>query len=483
MDRRIESAVSQFLRTYDGTFSANDISAIIKSFGQKTSKDEISEFLDNDDRVFPLEGRVYMTRAGAFTGMFFSFVPTQQEIDQKLFVPGDRCIPFVDSEILSCHLKFEYGGRILPKTVFETDCNTARELFTFFGDEYSSQYIGADPVNADLCLANNNFELPPKLKLTGVSLKRVFEDCDFKKGDRILCRVTNWDKGIVEIFPLPGHSNNPFIRNAEIEDRQKWIASLEKALLNSFEKMGPCQSMEQQLSFAFYENRALLCSPECASIHEFLNETTKVGMELFGVETRLWKKGENVPAVGPWNKDIEGYGINNSLPMFAMSECLIDCLIKDQFYEKKDDLPAVLDRLFPESVVLSPEEEEFFTLQIMNRSAILRQHYNWFADFGIGSIRHKALDLYSRVGELVFDIDSAGSQLEKFPQQELVTLSQLFTHISRILEMLASGNECADEEKTALRLSLEGMEYNFEDIGTRLRAAVDKFRAGQFKVI
>ncbi len=483
MNIKVEKALTRFLRTYDSPFTAKDINSILRSFGEKFDKDEIVEFLDTDDRVFPLQGKYYLTRSAAFSGMFFSFIPTEQEIEQKLFVSGDRCIPFVDGEILSCCLKFIYKGKLLQKKVMKTDCNFARDIFTFYGDEYSSQYIASDPVNRNLNLANNNFELPPKLELTGFSLEEIFKDEPLEYGDRILCRVENWDQGIIEIYPVYNHEKNVFLKNSEVADREKWVMDLENGLLKSFDRMGPCHSIEQQLAFTFFENREKLCSPECFSIHEFLYHTTKIGMELFGVETRLWKKGENVPAVGEWNREFLHVGLESCFPSLRVPDCLIDCLIKDQFYEKKDDVSQIIKKLIPASIRLTHEEEEFITLQIMSRNAILRKHYNWFADFAIGSIRHKALELYSKVGDLVYDIDCAGEKIEQFPQQELVTLSQLFTHISRILEMLASGRECEEDEKTALKLSLEGMEYNFEDIRTELKLAVDRFKAGQFKVI
>ncbi|MCR5171983.1 MAG: hypothetical protein K6B73_03855 [Treponema sp.] len=488
MNLSLESLLERFLRNYTSPFTVNDLAQLMKTCGKKVEKNELTDFLHMDERVFALEGNHFITQAGAFTGMFFSFVPTQQELDQKVFVPGDRCMPFVDGEMLSCSLNFEYAGKILPKTTFETDCNTARDLFTFYGDEYASQYIGADPINADLNLANNGFELPPKLRLTAVSLERVMEDFDFKKGDRILCRVNNWDRGIIELFPETEHNKNPFIRAAEISEREKWCKKLEDALLLSFDKMGPCNSMEQQLGFAFYENRRELCSPECGSLHEFLDKATRVGMELFGVETRLWKKNEDVPAVGKWNMDTLFHGSSDKddfapARFSGMPEYIIDCFIKDQLYEKKDDLDSLCEAMIPSSIQLTEKERADFTLHIMRRNAIIRNKYNRFADFAMGSIRHDALSLYSRVGDLVYEVDCAGKEIVKFPQQELVTLSQLFAHITRMLEMLAGEKECADEEKTAIKLSLEGMEYNFEDIRTRLKSAVDRSLAKRFKVI
>ena len=132
---------------------------------------------------------------------------------------------------------------------------------------------------------------------------------------------------------------------------------------------------------------------------------------------------------------------------------------------------------------LTEDDRKFFTLQIMHRNAILRKKYNWFADYSFGSIRHRALELYSRVGSLVYEVDCACEEIENLPQQELVTLSQLFTHVNRMLEMIATGSDAAAEEADAMQLSLEGMEYNFEDIRGQLMTAVERLRTKHFEVI
>ena len=335
MKLSIESLMNHFLRTYCKTFTAKELSRMLAGVGIRASVDEVKEYLEFEPMVFPLEQNMYITRAGAFTGQFFSFKPTAQEIDAQVFVAGDRCMPFVDGEVLSCALQFEYNGRMLPPENFETDCNTARDLFSFFGDEYAAQYIAADPVNKPLDFAASNFELPSRLQLTGVSMKRIISDCGFTYGDRFLCRVRDWDKGIIELFPLMTHKQNPFEMNTDDIERQHWNDILERALLESFDRMGPCESMEEQLANVFYENRRELCVPGCGSIHEFLNCAKKVSMELFGVETRLWRHGEDVPAIGNWNRACYDGAYDSGVPMFDLPDFIIDSFIFDQLYEKK----------------------------------------------------------------------------------------------------------------------------------------------------
>lgn len=480
--------IKKFLRTYTEPFSINEFNDLVKAQGFKFNNSETEDFLLTDDRVLPLKNGQFLTKAGAFTGMTFSFPLLEQEIEQKVFVPGDRCIPFVDGDWLSCQLKFKYKGKYLPYSFFETDCNTARSLFTLFGDEYASQYIAADPLNENSGIENNCYELPPKLNLTAVSIENLIKQFNLQKGDRILCRVENWDQSIIEIFPICEHNMNPFLQGSRIADRIEWNKKLENGLLKIFDTMGPCSSIEQQLAFVFVNNRSTLCVPDCGSIKECIESSNVIDMELFGVETRLWKKGQDVPAIGKWNSEF----LFGRAPIDEMlfPDYLIDCLIKDQFFKRKkgfkfeaNDIVFMLGKMIPPAMKISDDQRNMFVLQFVYSSDILMKYYNWFADCSVGSIRHKAIELYIRVGELVYEVNCAAEGFEKFPQKELVTLSQLFSHISRILETLCYSNDLQDEEKNALCMSLDGMEYNFEDIRGRLKIAAEQFFAEGFKVI
>ncbi|MBQ7538443.1 MAG: hypothetical protein IJT42_05715 [Treponema sp.] len=482
MSVSIENFLTNFLRTYPMPFSAKELLVMLCGLGHKITLAELKDFLDNDPRAFALQKKMYITRAAAFTGQLFSFVPTQQEIEQKVFVPGDRCMPFVDLDVLSYSLDFEFLGQSLPKKLFSTDCNTARDMFCLYGDEFSAQYISSDPACKDLHIAEKGFDLPLKLSLTGISMEPIFDKIDFKYGDRILCRVYDWDKGIIEIIPVLTHKLNPFQINAEDFERHKWYDTLENALIESFDRMGPCSSIEEQLANVFYEHRSELCVPNCGSIHEFLDISKKVDLELFGVETRFWFKGQDVPAVGKWNADLYE-GDDRAIPFFALPDFVIDCYLKDQMYEKKDNLNEIFEKIIPSQLDISKEEKELLRLQIVNRNAILRKKYNWFADFANGSLRHRALALFTEVGSLVCELDCDNKELDQLPQQELVTLSQLYTHVSHILEILSDDNDCEEEEACAMELSLEGMEMNFEDIKPLLISALDKVKKNRFNVI
>ena len=154
------------------------------------------------------------------------------------------------------------------------------------------------------------------------------------------------------------------------------------------------------------------------------------------------------------------------------------------YEKKKGDFTAILDKIRGSKKGMSRSEENFLSLQIKARSAIIRKQYNWFADFAFGSTRHRALELFAKVDSLLNEIECEDDDIQELPQTELVILSQLYTHISHILETLSAENEkIEDDEIYAMNLSLDGMEYNFEDIRLPLITAMNRIQGKRFEVI
>jgi len=480
MEYPYENILQTFIRKYTEPFTVKDVLLFFSKKGIDASANMMLDYLETDRNVFSLENKMFIGRAGAFTNQIFSFLITKQEFNQGVFVAGDRCMPFVDSDVHPADIKFSFLGSILPKKEFETDSSTAMDLFSLYGDEYSPQYIGADPANEKFHIPENNFELPTKLLLTGVSLEPLLEH-GFSYGDRILAHVIDWDRSIVEIFPIE-HKDDPYQLSLLDLERGSWNEELEKCLLDSFDKHGPCSCIEEQLALVFFEHRKKLCTISCGSFKEFLKSTKKVSIELFGVETRLWRRDELVPAVGKWNGYNFEFSPDGLLPIYALQDFMVDAYLKDLLFEKKTDVSSLLDTLLPRCLGISDSDREYFLLNIMNRNAILRKNYNWFADSAFGALRHRALVLFSDITSLLYEFDFDKAYVDFLPQQELAVFSQLYTHVMRILSTIES-EEFSEDEASIIQSSLEGMECNFADIKPELLAAVEKIKRSKFSIV
>lgn len=487
MAYRAKNLLEKFLRSYTNQFSAREMHKVCASLGFDFSMAEVESFLSANPYIFSLTKKSYITRAGVFTGELFSIKPTAQEVDQGLVVIGDRCIPFTDTEMLPHELSFCCDRVKLKLKTGIFDAESARKFYCLYGDEYLSQYIAMDPVNSDLNLLESDYALPSRVKLTGFDLEPLIKKYGFVKGDRILCCVSDWDKGKINVAVSREHDEG-FSGSKSSEMRHRWYDTLETALMENFKRHGPCSSIEEQLSILFLENRHQLCSLFCGSIEEYLHRyAKKVSLEPFGVETRIWKKGEEAPAVGEWNKtDLERDIFDEEMSdtqrrFFSIPPFVFDQFILNMFYKREGSLRDIVELLFPEDSCFSEEEKSELLLLLEQRHDILKKGYNWFADRGTGKVRQRALELFSRVSYMVFQVDKS-SCLDDFPQQELVILSQLYGHLLKMLQELAD-ESVPDEETEGFLLSLEGMEWNFEDIRSELKDAVNRNNLNRFKVI
>ncbi|MBQ1948560.1 MAG: hypothetical protein II367_00210 [Treponema sp.] len=491
MKIQVELLINQFLRSYLETFSIEEFVAFIKECGVKTNEKECVEYLDSNINVFALKNGRYATRAAVFTKQYFSFKPNRKEIEQGLFITGHRCIPFIDPEILSFGVNFIYKGKLLDKKIGTFDSQTVLDLFSLYGDEYSSQYIASDPVNSDIDLGKSDFILPPVVKITGNSLAPLIED-GFKAGDRIICFVSDWDSNTVAI-EFESRSSSGLQMTEEDVERGEWYANLESDLNDSFDLHGPLSSIEEQLATVFANRRRVLCKKSCGSLDEFFARTNKVGFELFGVETRLWHKGVDVPAIGKWNSfdlnpneydDDDDYVYERQGEAIEpIPQYITDSFLKDYLFNKNPEIAEILPRLYPNFHRLTKFQQNFMLLHLKNRHVIISSNYNHFADSEISELRHKALELFAHVNSLVYSIDMVKSDLTNYPQQSLVILSQIFGHVMHILEMCQTDVAAVIQERHEILLSIEGMELNFECVDEDLKSVLERESKNGFVII
>ena len=495
---RAVDSLEVFFRKFLDPFSAGDLCSDLRKMGERISVEDMEEILDEQPNVLKLQGDYYITRAGAFSGQFFSFVPNAQEVEQGVVVPGVRCVPFIDPNKISSDIRFSVQGTILPRKVLQTDLNSVCDYFAL-SDDFTVQNIALDPVNKKLRIAENDYEIPPRFSLTGSDVSLLFKKFGFKPGDRILAYVSDWDASIVEIFPLKAFLKDSGEKYVHLSDyeiaRSEWYSFLESALLESFDYHGSCDSIEKQLVNVFYDNRKNLCVPLCGSINEFLKKTTKVSVEYYGSELRLWKKGELVPIDSNLSLDEIVYTVYD-IPYFV-----IDCFLFNELYlshsnrknPEVDDALAereIIGKIIPDSIDLSPNERDFFTLQIKNRRATLKKTYNWFADFAFGAFRQHAVEVFSDLRDFLLELECSESEFKKLPQQEFAILFQMFEHVERILETLADysepnedNDELSDIELEDMRKSIDVIELNLEDIRPVLVDAYEQIQRERFSIV
>jgi len=476
LDYTATSFISDYLDSQTEVFTVEDIIKYLKGKGKKGSKDEIADLLHSSNFVFPLINGEFITRAGVFTGRWFSFKPSKEEVEKNHILIGHRCIPFLNQEISPDSLQVVADGKIVHSDTTVFSMNLAMDTFTLYGEGYVIPFIFNDKGNEEIPLTTVQYNLPKEIKLTSWPLDKISGSQTFEFGDRILCRMINWNEGMVEMYVLKNEMNNMVISNAVIE-REEWYTHFEEGLLNSFKRNGPCGSIEEQLALLFLEGQEDLCIRNCGSAEEFLKHTKKIGFSQFGVESRIWYNGESVPYVGEWNKAVAKDLVLSDMSV-SFTPKIIDAYLENFIYEDskgkhKESLDDLSRTIFPMSLKMSAAERKTVLLNIEKRHDILKKQYNKFSDYTVAPVRKRILGLFSQVNELLCAIGCSGLDVSKFPQQELVVLTQLFSHVVRLLEEVENVFLRDQLPIADITLSLQGMEDTFEDIRGTLKSSLD----------
>ena len=489
MDYRTNTIIEEYLTEQLDVFTSDDFYVYLKSKGVKISKSDAREILHVSEYVFSLINNEFVTKAGVFTGRWFSFKPSREEVEKGQIIIGHRCIPFVNPDTSPDSISILAGGNMVNSSSQAFSMNLALDTFSLYGEGYILPYIFNDKGNKDLPLSSVQYSMPQEITLTSWPLKEIAGDTKFKYGDRILCRVIDWNEGVVEMRAQESGLSE-FVISDDAVQREEWYTFFENGLLESFDRHGPASSIEEQLSYLFLENQEELCTRNCGSVEEFLAHTTKIGFEPYGVESRIWRKGEAVPYSGKWT----GLGFERGMLLtdmaLALTPSVIDAILEDRIYDRRrgkkdipEDFEGVIQDIFPNMAMISPSERRLVLLNIEKRNDILEKMYNQFTDFPIADLRKRILKLFTKVSELFCGIGGSGISADNFPQQELVILSQIYSHVVRLLEEVENVYLRQQFPAEDVALSLDGMEETFDDISGILFSALESNRAKGFELV
>lgn len=479
---------NEYLRTHLDIFTIPEFCKAMKARGVKMSESDAEFLLHKSDYVFSLVNKQFVTRAGVFTDRLFSFKPTKEEVEKGHFLLGHRCIPFINPEFTPDSIQLKNSNETKIKSERTTfSLNLAFDTFSLFGEGYVIPFVFNDKGNEDIPLASVKYSMPQDITLTSWPLSAFCKDgYKFKYGDRLLCRVTNWSEGIVEMFVLKSEKLKMQVSEAAIE-REEWYSNFENGLLKSFDRNGPSESIEEQLALLFLENQETLCIENCGSAEEFLQHTTKIGFSNYGVESRIWLKGEEVPYVGKWNeefaKDLLLGTISDYFDPAVVTAYMENSVFETQKNKKTEPVEELAKKIFPSMHRMSDSEVDMILLNLKNQRDILAKEYNQFLDFNIAELRKRILDLFTQVNSLMSSISLSGLEIKSFPQQELIILTQLYAHLVRLIDEVENILIRDQFPIDDVNLSLDGMEETYEGISGALTSSLDLNIKKSFEIV
>ncbi|HHU36010.1 MAG TPA: hypothetical protein GXZ47_02150 [Treponema sp.] len=423
----------------------------------------------------------WITRAGLFANSQSFIVPTRQEIASGILVPGSRFVPYVNPVLLPHELHFVFNSRTLSRTLVNMSTSILFPFYCFFGEEYTGQYLAQDNEKNEEIFLTNEYDDPDECFVSAINMKEVYWTTAFKPGDMICAQIRDWHNGVIELSIVPAIKIDKTLQ-------EEWMLLMDESLIAVFELFGPGASMDEQLAFAFYLNQSLLSETNSVSLHSFLEWSKKIGIQPYGVESRLWYKNTEIPAQGTWNLAIvvapttlaEEAFMQLGLPV---SDAVMNAYLMDALFQREASEGPVLKRLVPVH-----DKKTIFYFPVIERSvastlSILREKYNWFADHEHGTIRNRFIDLHTGLTVFIFQLQKTGITPNQIPDQGAVVLGQLLAHTISVLELLASQEAPNSSEIETLWMSVEGMEDSFFEMKTAIQGNLPSLLKNRFSVI
>ena len=123
--------------------------------------------------------------------------------------------------------------------------------------------------------------------------------------------------------------------------------------------------------------------------------------------------------------------------------------------------------------------------KLKKRKEITEKQYNQFIDYPIADLRKKLLDVYIKISSFAFELAFSKIDPRRFPQDEMIILSQIFSHCVKMIEQLEFELmwDITDLSIDEMYVTTEGMSMTFDDIEIPLKNSLKQLRHEFFSVV
>lgn len=447
--------------------------------GKYTSRRDtlVAEGLDgHPNLVKDGEGR-FVPRHSLFANARFRICPLEPEIDHGILWPGHRFVPFClpgapadESTVLDADGE-PFGYQVVETTLADV-----------------AVYHSLIPLGQVPFLVPEGDESPPPLPLPHIWLRALdmaewYSKHDFDEGDSIIVTVLNVNSGIyrVEYSPLEDLQRDfAQIRRSDV--------AIEQALLEVLAEPVPQTMIDTQLFHAYARvEPEVLRSPG-----------RHLGAMLTSSESLTWTNDGYAcyihrPEVDPHEEILQsaaevqhsptGRGRNVHEVLEDLGVAVVEPELRAMIRDATMDLPLddeeahaaaqdmILDQLLPlgPSSLVSPEQEETFYADFVKLWASEAEHESRSpAPLPVAQLRSQILGIKTEVRGLLRELDSCGVQIDELPAREMVTLSQIDTMLTGLLQAMQSDPNAVSAAQDMLSEAM--------DIQGSVRAIIDAVR-------
>ena len=494
-----EDAIYDFLDIMADPFDLDMIMAYIRFVSIRLtglSGEEVSFFLDSRRLAFRTGKKKWISRRGFFENLQFVICPSRLELLNGILIPGHRCVPFANPNILPHEYIFQWKDENIPVTTTEGDPEEFYPYYSIYGEEYAPQYVARDNPENEEAFFRDLYDDPAEVSIHTFDMRNIYRETAFIPGDRFIVRTIDWNKGI---FSLEKTDANDWSK-AELD---AWIESAENGFLKSLINLGPCSSTDEQIAFAYwYGGERMIQVPAC-SLEEFLYEKTdNIEITHYGIETRFWYAGREIPDMKrldgiqprPGKTPIEKLLYVKKLPLSAF---VLEAFVRDFFYRGELNSSSLLSsltgRIIPKAAIAKSKERKILEDYINEVLQKLHSNYSPFMDKDISPILKRAGELITAIIDLVFRLERENIEPSWLPKQTYIILSQILSHAANIMEDMDNDTSLKafspqtenlkEFELEAIDNSIDSMIETYEDIKSQIEESLDNFRRNRFSIV
>jgi hypothetical protein len=488
MKPEYEEALYEFLENVTEPFSLGNVIVFLKMMVRGRAPHltrEIRDILNSGSIAFKNGEDRWISRRGFFEPVPFVISPSRLELLNGILVPGHRCLPFANPDVMPHNFTFFWNNEPIPWETTEGPPGDFYPYYLLFGEEYVSQYVAKDNPENEIAYNSDAFEDPIEVSIHTLDMRQIYRETAFIPGDRFVVKTRDWKKSSFDFSLVK--------KDAWAEkDLDAWRSAAEAGFAVSFERMGACSCTEEQIVFAYWLGSRRMCEVPAYSLEEFIYEkTVSIETTTYGIETRYWFAGKDIPDLeylqsyfpAAERSMIEEILFNFGVPV---SEYVIQSYVRDALFckdYKELDVVRIASRIAPPSTGIPGNDLETIAAYILRALMEFQRVYSRFSDQFMGPIRQRAAELHTAVIDLACRLRKGDFDPSWLPKHTFLILSQVQSHAAMLLEDLDEEDAPSEEELEAMDNSLDSMIEAYEDIKRLLDDSLNNFRRNKLSLV
>ena len=468
--KNLKESIQQFIFGCKKKFSYGELRAYIQQQEIPFENDKtILDLLESEGLVFSTDFTQFHPRHLYFKNAQFLISFTEEELSNGYLIPGHRFLPFLSPGLKPWEVALkDLSSQPIPSCRIR---KRVRDLYVFY-----SLFSRGNPHNRyaqESALGDEG----RMVELEAFDLADRIKRWKLKSGGGLLVTVLDWRKGSYQIEPISKRKRQSLLKSGA-----EWLRTLEKGFHRSFEDLDLKYPIEEQIAYAYYYAGKHVLSNPPIHLGGFIESSSLIHFVDVGLENRLWNTphitNEELNLPNPPQPQGKSESMGEILQDIGLSleESSIEAYIRDAFFHGNTSPEQVLSRIFAgrETQFHSQVQMDSFFKFFNNLWKRVKRSYNSFTDRHTGTVRAQILQIMDQHIDWLRDLDHRQVDIRDLPQDEFLSLAQVFGFLEQYLQILNRKNPGTEAELSETLSMIPLLEQTFKEIRNRVENALQK---------